>query len=694
MANNTKHSQNPLKKKAGLLFSKAKKMKSFETFAAIMEPRITKAVERYFSGNHIFYVENQELTEENFDSYYHFIMSNVESLHIAIFRQKFQSYITRNYCKWMLPKEEKNSDVRIIEYFNAYCRSDLKNMDWTHLEDTLSCSLSKENLLFLISQNINYKDFAEKVSEYQYRTQLIQESILERIPDNYAHLYHEARMMNRHFVLHLGPTNSGKTYESLCAFRQAPKAIYLAPLRLLAYEVYESTNREDIPCRMITGEEILDVEGATHQASTIEMLDLNEQYDVAVIDEGQMINNEQRGGFWTEAILGVRAHTIHICASENAKDMLIRLILLCCDSYEMHHHVRQVPLVFDDTAFQFPESVQEKDALIVFSKRSVLACAAVLQKKGILCSVIYGALPYDVRRREVERFVSGETKVVVATDAIGMGLNLPVKRVVLLEVEKFDGTEKRPLQSWELKQIMGRAGRRGMYDVGYYNSEYHRNWVEKQMQEELPVIQKAIVKFPERLINIEGSLSDILKKWNSIPEQDIFQKADISREITLCTDLEYYTDNKQLIYRFITIPFSEKNLDLYMLWKELFFVELDKLEGKSVNSHTGLLYLYRLFGDLSFDVIEPKTADDATLTELETSYQRCDLLCNYYRITGNKEQNEALKRKFEISEKIMELLSESKLPLRKCRVCGKEIPWNYEYTICQKCYDRQNHYYN
>ena len=81
------------------------------------------------------------------------------------------------------------------------------------------------------------------------------------------------------------------------------------------------------------------------------------------------------------------------------------------------------------------------------------SCAAELQAKGISCSMIYGALPYETRRAETERFAKGETSVVVATDAIGMGLNLPVKRVVFLETEKFDGYGRRDLLPEEIQQI-------------------------------------------------------------------------------------------------------------------------------------------------------------------------------------------------------------------------------------------------
>ena len=101
----------------------------------------------------------------------------------------------------------------------------------------------------------------------------MRQHILDRIPDSYADLYPTARQMKRHFVIHCGGTNSGKTYESLKALAAANKGIYLGPLRLLAFECYERLNAQGVPCSLVTGEEELLVPGSFHQASTIEMMD-------------------------------------------------------------------------------------------------------------------------------------------------------------------------------------------------------------------------------------------------------------------------------------------------------------------------------------------------------------------------------------------------------------------------------------
>ena len=136
--------------------------------------------------------------------------------------------------------------------------------------------------------------------------------ISESIPDRYQDMFPEARKLKRHFIVHIGPTNSGKTHDAIAAFMAADTGAYLAPLRLLAYEIYESTNAYGCACNMITGEEELMISNARHVSSTIEMADLHQHYDVCVIDEGQMIADKERGGSWTAAIVGMQADVIHI----------------------------------------------------------------------------------------------------------------------------------------------------------------------------------------------------------------------------------------------------------------------------------------------------------------------------------------------------------------------------------------------
>ncbi len=500
----------------------------------------------------------------------------------------------------------------------------------------------REKLTSVITEGAEYKKLTAHMKDQIAISEQAHEMILREIPDNVIDLYPGARAMHRHFILHLGPTNSGKTYQSLQACMKAETGVYLAPLRLLAYEICEKFNIEGVPCNMRTGEEEIEVSFASHTASTVEMLNVNEHYDVAVVDECQLIEDEERGGAWTAAVLGLMADEIHLCASENAEDILIMLIRLCSDTYEIVRHYRSVPLVFDERRFIFPQSVEPEDALIAFSKKSVLMYADELRAVGIKASVIYGDLPYDVRRSEVARFVNGETDVVVATDAVGMGLNLPIKRVVFLETHKYDGHRRRFLHGTEIKQIAGRAGRMGMFETGYFTSAEFPDDINRKLHKKSHSVKTARLRIPETIISVDMPLSEILLRWGTIPDDDIFTKNSVEREVMLARDLEKISSDKLLIYRFVTIPFSETRRELYEFWYELFENE--------VNGTRKSVFFY-------IRTLERRGSD---LEDHELAYRKCDILYFYFDRFGMKEDlNAIMDLKHDISADIMGILAGS-----------------------------------
>ena len=237
----------------------------------------------------------------------------------------------------------------------------------------------------------------------KFRQYKVKNKILELVPSRPEMEFPEVRRMQRHFILHIGPTNSGKTFRSLERLKIAGKGVYLGPLRLLALEVYEQINAYGVPCTMLTGQECIEEENSRITASTIEMADFDEEYDIAVIDEAQLVADTDRGHSWTKAILGLCAKEIHICMSPAAEPAMIHLIELCGDDYEIERYERKTALLCEDKPFAFPEDVKPGDALIVFSKKSVLDVAGRLEEQGIDASVIYGSLPPEIRRRQMHR---------------------------------------------------------------------------------------------------------------------------------------------------------------------------------------------------------------------------------------------------------------------------------------------------
>ncbi len=295
--------------------------------------------------------------------------------------------------------------------------------------------------------------------------------------DDYAYSFTKARAIHRHHYFYLGPTNSGKTHHALEALMKAKSGVYLAPLRLLAMEIRDRLVAAGVPCNLITGEERVLMEGAKHTASTIEMMHPKHQIDVAIIDEIQMLQDPDRGSAWTAALIGVPARQVFICGSNAVTAPCIKVIEALDETYEITYLKRKTPLVLEESSIcgkryskpKLKTQLQKGDAIIAFSRKDVLTFSARFRQWGYTVASIYGALSPEVRRTESERFNNGAADILVATDAIGMGLNLPIRRVLFTNIHKFDGVASRPLNATEVRQIAGRAGRYGIYETGFVN---------------------------------------------------------------------------------------------------------------------------------------------------------------------------------------------------------------------------------
>jgi ATP-dependent RNA helicase SUPV3L1/SUV3 len=275
-----------------------------------------------------------------------------------------------------------------------------------------------------------------------------------------------ARRLNRQITLYVGPPNSGKTYAAFERLASASSGAYLAPLRLLALEGRDRLQGRGVPCSLRTGEEQVPVEGARAVSSTIEMVDTRTEIDVAVIDEAQMIFDPSRGWAWTQAIVAVPAREVIIIGSEYAAETIDNLLGLCGERCTVRRFERKQEVELLNAPVPLT-ALHQGDAVVAFSRRDVLMLRDQISRLGCSVSVIYGALPPEVRRREAERFAQGESEVLVATDAIGMGLNLPIRRVLFSTLTKFDGQGDRLLTESEVHQIAGRAGRFGIHEEGF-----------------------------------------------------------------------------------------------------------------------------------------------------------------------------------------------------------------------------------
>ncbi|MCO5591251.1 hypothetical protein L7F22_045232 [Adiantum nelumboides] len=284
-------------------------------------------------------------------------------------------------------------------------------------------------------------------------------------------LYSSARLLKRKIIYHHGPTNSGKTYNALQRFLKEPNGIYCGPLRLLAMEVYDTANAKGVPCNLITGQERKEEPLAHHVACTVEMADLMQVWKVAVIDEVQLLSDEGRGWAWTRALLGLQAEELHLCGDPSALDFVRSLCLATGDSLEDYSYERFKPLAIDSKALNGDfRNVQPGDCVIAFSRRQIFEIKRAVQRATKKrCCVVYGALPPETRSQQAKLFnePGNSYDILVASDAVGMGLNLNIKRVVFHTLEKFGGESKTPIPVPLIKQIAGRAGRRGsLYPEG------------------------------------------------------------------------------------------------------------------------------------------------------------------------------------------------------------------------------------
>uniref|UniRef100_A0A1J3GJ87 RNA helicase n=1 Tax=Noccaea caerulescens TaxID=107243 RepID=A0A1J3GJ87_NOCCA len=332
--------------------------------------------------------------------------------------------------------------------------------------------------------------------------------------------YPIARKMKRKVILHVGPTNSGKTYSALKQLVRSSSGVYCGPLRLLAWEVAKRLNKANVPCDLITGQEKELVEGANHKAVTVEMADVTSVYDCAIIDEIQMVACKQRGFAFTRALLGIAANELHLCGDPAVVPLVEDILKVTGDDVEVHTYERLSPLVALKVPVQSVSDIKTGDCLVTFSRKKIYAYKKIIEKPGKhLCSVVYGSLPPETRTAQATRFndETNDFDVLVASDAIGMGLNLNISRIIFSTLEKFDGSKTRDLTVSEIKQIAGRAGRfQSKFPVGEVTCLY---------EDDLPLLHSSL-NSPSPLIECAGLFPtfDLIFRYSQAhPKQGLYQ---------------------------------------------------------------------------------------------------------------------------------------------------------------------------
>ena len=557
-----------------------------------------------------------------------------------------------------------------------------------HLSDESLYNKVYDILLELLSTSLNISSkiarksvrrFVHSIHEAIAKKQRYE--LLARTIRDFKNLFPLARDMRRKLTLHIGPTNSGKTYVAMQKLKASGTGYYLAPLRLLALEGYENLRDDGINASLITGEEQILDDDASHISSTIEMVNFDVDVDVCVIDEVQMIDDRDRGWAWANAIIGVPAKEVIMTGSPNSKDAIIALAEYLGEELEIVEFKRKNPLMLLDTPIK-ERDVEEGTAIIAFSRKDVLKLKQSFSKYFAI-SVVYGNLSPEVRREEARRFREGETEILIATDAIAMGMNLPIKTILFSKAEKFDGVNDRNLLPGEIHQISGRAGRYGMHEKGYVGalSQDVLNIIKKNFYKEakpitLPFKVMANLEHIKLVGSIleEKSLHEILKFFVKNMEFDgpfLATNLDDMLEVSLLVD--QYDLDIAAKYHLSCAPLTLKSPYITAVF-ENYLGALEKNMPIPYNTPT----LPGSYAHTNDELLRAEDMVKEISLYLWLSYRFGD----YFIDSNRARASRGVLNKF-----IENSLQQSRLA-SKCKICSAPLPVNSPYGICQSCFKK------
>jgi ATP-dependent RNA helicase SUPV3L1/SUV3 len=254
----------------------------------------------------------------------------------------------------------------------------------------------------------------------------------------------------------LGPTNTGKTHDAIEKMLEFESGIFGLPLRLLAREVYEKCVRKigSNKVALITGEEKIIPNSADFFICTVESMPKDKAVDFVAIDEIQMCADKERGHVFTDRLLYARGEKLTIFLGSQIMKKIIHNLV---SEVEFVKKERFSKLTY--SGYKKISRLDSKTAIIAFSIEEVYAIAELVRRQKGGAAVIMGSLSPKTRNSQVELYQSGDVDYLVATDAIGMGLNMDIDQIYFSNLKKFDGKKTRRLNLVEMSQIAGRAGR-------------------------------------------------------------------------------------------------------------------------------------------------------------------------------------------------------------------------------------------
>ena len=254
----------------------------------------------------------------------------------------------------------------------------------------------------------------------------------------------------------LGPTNTGKTFLAIETMLSFDSGMIGFPLRLLAREVYDKVIKKISPDKvaLITGEEKIIPSNAKYFLCTVESMPINKHLDFVGIDEIQMCADHERGHIFTDRLLNVRGDKLTMFMGSSTIRNIVKKLN---EDTEFIYRDRLSKLSF--VGHKKISRINRKTAIIAFSTEEVYAIAELVRRQKGGAAIVMGSLSPKTRNAQVNLYQSGDVDFLVATDAIGMGINMDLENVFFSNLRKFDGKKLRKLNLSEIGQIAGRAGR-------------------------------------------------------------------------------------------------------------------------------------------------------------------------------------------------------------------------------------------
>ena len=405
----------------------------------------------------------------------------------------------------------------------------------------------------------------------------------------------------------LGPTNTGKTHLAVETMLSYESGILGFPLRLLAREIFDKCvdkiGQEKVA--LITGEEKIIPKSPKYYICTVESMPQNIMVDFVAVDEIQMCTDHERGHIFTERLLNARGDKLTMfLGSSTIKHVITPLI----DNVEFVDRERYSKLTY--SGYKKISRLNPKTALIAFSIDEVYAIAELVRRQKGGAAIIMGSLSPKTRNSQVKLYQSGDTNFLVATDAIGMGINMDIDNVSFTNLKKFDGKKTRQLNISEISQIAGRAGRHindGSFGITGQCQNFSSDIVEKLEKHELGKIN--IIYWRNFELNFEN-LDNLLFSLEKKPNNEFLRRInDCEDEKVLKFIIKNNNDIKiintkevvQILWECCQIPnFSKKAYGNHIDIVKKVFSFLTSKVGKVSNDYikTQLKYVDRYDGNI------------------------------------------------------------------------------------------------